>query len=228
MNEVHRTLLTYLRATKLVRYKDLRAAFETICAKLTNEPIDASLDDYIAAINTRIVAHGFKIDRRTHEISGDLMVIFINTAIDEPIKASTSYSVNELDAIKSILDNIVDLGFSLGKVNAHQLIADSLRRTLRESALLVDRLIDDGWLVLTSQERLVLSIRSLSELKHFLVDRYPNKLHVCKQCNELVTVGYLVDTEDPYHYRCYSIFNRNNPNERQLDTIGVDPETLVY
>lgn len=228
--ETHRTLLTLIRSTKYISHSELEHAFSKIVAlDQSNEvPNETSLNSHITTINYRIGQHGFKIDKKVDQVSGELIYIFISTAADD--KQNTTHSPKELEAINSIIDGIVEADdFSLGRVNANQIIAGTLGRTLGESEIFVDHLIDDGWFDQTTEERLVLTTRSLSELRGYLVDRFgvkgkDGKVYLCKQCNEIVTMGYLVDLGDCFHFRCYEIFHKDGGD---FDRIGVDPKSIV-
>lgn len=245
--ELHRTLLTYIRAAKYIGERLLQDDFKEMAQEIDPEMLaaqtiamDELLSNYVTTINTRISDHGFKIERRVNEIEGTLCYVFVNASMDECIKAATNYSPKELHAIKLVIDDIVeapDFAFSIGRVNAQLRIAGCLNRTLREAALFVNRLIDDGWLTLTSDEKLILSIKLMAELKHYLLDRYSSrseldqgKILTCLHCGEIVTIGQIYqDQVDPmfFHFKCLAIYNRSSQtNPERLRDIGVVPNTV--
>lgn len=242
LTEVHRVLLTYIRSCKYIQQEKLQNDFQLIQQRLSQESqletVDSLLDKHIVLINTSITQHGFKIDRRTHEISGDLYYIFINTLSDEIIKSNTNYSVKELDAVKTIIDDIIESkNFAIGRVNAQQRISNILNKTLRDSSSFIDKLIDDGWFTLSREEKLLLSMKSLCELKHYLIDRHgiftptsKGKLYMCKQCNEMVTMGYKGEDGLSFHYKCYNIYTRAGGEEARIpsdyDIIGLYPDAI--
>ncbi|RLV93508.1 hypothetical protein JA1_002285 [Spathaspora sp. JA1] len=183
--EIHRVLLTHIRSCKYIYQSELLEAFKIIYSNLSGgvepveQPTQQQLDKYLGDINSKITPHGFKIDRRNNELTGELCYIFINTLGDDIIKQSSVYSVPELDTIKQIIDDIVEAPgykFSLGKVNVQQKIANSLNKTLKEAASLVDRLIDDGWFEVTLEDRIILSIKTITELKSYLIDRHGSEV----------------------------------------------------
>ncbi|KAK6199295.1 Nse1 non-SMC component of SMC5-6 complex-domain-containing protein [Scheffersomyces amazonensis] len=243
MSELDRVLLTYIRGERYISQSRLVTAYEAISDKLNGEgeiksPID-EVEKHISAINSKIADHGFKIERRNNEITGELTYVFINTSADETIKVATNYSAPELDAIKTIIDDIidaVDYAFSIGRVTCHQVVAAKLNKTLSESASFVDRLIDDGWFICTTNDRIALSIKTVVELKSYLITRHgsskdspsPGKILLCEQCNQILTAGYMDKRETPIylHYKCFDVYRRTKETGETLIEVGIDPETV--
>ncbi|EGW31117.1 uncharacterized protein SPAPADRAFT_156828 [Spathaspora passalidarum NRRL Y-27907] len=235
--DIHRVLLTYIRSCKYIYHHELLETFQTIYTNLSGEspheePLQ-QLNKYLADINSRISPHGFKIERKNNELTGELCYIFINTVGDDIIKQNTLYSPPELDTIKQIIDDIVEAPeykFSLGKVNVQQKIANSLNKTLKEASNLVDRLIDDGWFEVTLDDRMTLSIKTIAELKDYLIDRHGSstnegKILICQQCKEIVTLG--CKHEDYFfHFKCYDVYCRNNNIEPDQDFQRIGPENV--
>ncbi|CAK9441559.1 uncharacterized protein LODBEIA_P54270 [Lodderomyces beijingensis] len=246
LNEIHRVLLTYVRSVKSISLENLLDAFQFMCSRLAppeeDDPVAGnreSLEEYIRKINAEITKQGFKIDRKNDELNGTLYFIFINTVIDDVTKQNTSYSIAELVAIKKIIENIVeahDYGFQVRRVVAQQVASAQMNRTLNEASSFIDKLIDDGWFDATLDEKLVLSINTLCELKQYLIDGYGvygvddgGKLLSCVQCKELVTLGLRSRYRQAFHRKCYEVHCRNNGmqmNEANMIRVGADPENL--
>ena len=73
--------------------------------------------------------------------------MIINTVSNEVVKGNTNYSVNELDTIKQIVDELVEssgIEFSIGVVNATQKVAGSLNKTMKEAGSVITKFIDDA------------------------------------------------------------------------------------
>lgn len=263
--EVHITLLTYIRSTAHVEALTLASVLARISGALDpqgepgdapappeappNAPSDAAtpleapaanLDLYIAAINLRISPTGFRIAKHRHQVLGAMYYVFVNTAADVITRLHTSYSAAELDAIKHLIDDLTDdTSYSLGYVNLSQRICQTLGKTAREANALLNRLIDDGWFDLTEENRLVLSLRSMCELRPFLLERYANegRLYTCHQCKELVTMGFKCPLACPvaFHQRCLAFHQRQAPAAcpachapwSTMTRLGVLPETLA-
>lgn len=230
-SDVHRVVLTYIISVRFISFTELQLKFNTIIEKfgeriLDNTTLQDVLQEHISTINGKIAPHGLKIDKVRHQVSGEIYYVMINTGSDEVIKGNTNYSVNELDAIKQIIDELIEsngIDFSIGVINATQKVAGGLNKTMKEAGVFINKLVDDGWFSLTFNDRLVLSIRSLSELKRYLVDRYGinnlesnGKLFTCHQCNEINTLGLHCPISDclvNFHYKCLEIYMRNQDNE---------------
>lgn len=258
--EPHQILLTYIRAVRDVSRPRLVGKFALVAEAFglvtPEDSVESLLDDHILHINAKLEPLGMKIDELRHQTSGISYYVFINTKLDDAIKGATSYSAPELDAFKQIIDDIVDgeNAFSMGLVNAHQKVAACTSRPQKEAAFFVDRLVDDGWLELTTMDKLVLSIRSLSELETYLTERFGAKndydddckLYICGQCREIVTLGFAcADSRCPtsFHQKCLDIYRRNDASgeykcpqfaqcggnlaEDAVVRVGVDVATLV-
>lgn len=263
-SEVHRVLLTYIISVRYISHNELDQKFGTIVHKLNpdllnDKTLEDVLQEHITSINSKVSSHGLKIDKIRHQVSGQLYYVIINTISNEVIKGNTNYSVNELDTIKQIVDELVEssgIEFSIGVVNATQKVAGGLNKTMKEAGSVITKFIDDGWFSLTFKDRLILSIRSLSELKRYLIDRYGisnsetnGKIFSCHQCNEINTLGIgcpVVDCQINFHYKCLDIYMRNESNKGRCPNysncsynwpgnelsnmdptrIGVDPNSL--
>lgn len=265
--EVHITLLTYIRSTAHVEALNLASILARIRGALDPPAGDApdalapdtppnapalpaalalpdvpapDLDLYIAAINLRISPTGFRIAKHRHQVLGAMYYVFVNTAADVITRLHTSYSAAELDAIKHLIDDLTDdTSYSLGYVNLSQRISQTLGKTAREANALLNRLIDDGWFDLTEENRLLLSLRSMCELRPFLLDRYADegRLYTCHQCKELVTMGFKCPLACPValHQLCLAFHQRHaraacpacHTPWSTMTRLGVLPETLA-
>ncbi|OBA19346.1 hypothetical protein METBIDRAFT_13640 [Metschnikowia bicuspidata var. bicuspidata NRRL YB-4993] len=176
-SEAHRVLLTYLRAVKCISADDLLEKFSVLSTHFgidTSKPMEA-MRDYIAEINVQIARAHFKIASIRDQETDIQHYVFINTKSDEVIQACTSYTVPELDTIKHLIDSIVnshDYAYALPYGNAKQQTTTLLKQKASELDLFIRRLVDDGWINLTDQNRLVLSCASLAELSTYLQDRF--------------------------------------------------------
>lgn len=220
---IHVTLLTYIRSVWLVSQPELLENLDKIIQALNLERDEdtttvEALDLFVSTINNKITETGFRISKYRNQVTGEIYYIFVNTLSDVITKSNTNYTPAEIDAIKRIIDDMMDqsdLLFSLGYVNLSQRISQTLNKTARESNAILNRLVDDGWFELTEEDRLVLSMRSICELKNYLIERnglfkekldgQPGKLLVCHQCSELVTFGFKCRESDcpiTFHSKC--------------------------
>lgn len=220
MDEAHRVLLTYLRATKCVPVATVAAKFPLL-AENGDENL---LRQYISTINVNLERFGFKIDTVRDQRSDTLQYVFINTRFDDVIQACTPYLPPELDAVKQLVDNIVnshDFAFSLPYGNAKQHTASVLKQRASDAELLLRRLVDDGWLAVSDRSRVLLSETALAELRIYLVDRFGvfsaddalGKLLLCVVCSSLVTTGtkcVQAECSAAFHSKCFTVYSRNH------------------
>lgn len=243
--EAHRTFLTYIRTVKSKPVDVLEQRFQMLAEHfeitLTDPPKD--LRDFIAAINVELEGFGFKIDSIRDQESGVLHYIYVNTRLDEQIQGCTPYSAPELDAIKQLIDNIInasDFAFSVPYVNSKQQIAAVLRSKASAAEFFLRRIHDDGWFE-TRQGRLVLSTTAMADLREYLRDRFGvfcdqdtlGTLLQCHVCKEIVTLGCKCPTSDcplAYHNKCFRLYSRDKdtcPNENchaalsEMHSVGV-------
>ena len=138
-SEVHLTLLTYIRSVGIAKETKLLHAYETIASRLVADlQIDQNaFADAINQINTKIESTGFKIARYRPQNDDEILYIFVNSQSDELVRSNTTYSAPELDALKHIIDDIVQqpgFQFLVGEVNAGQQVCSLLSRTVREGS----------------------------------------------------------------------------------------------
>lgn len=236
--ETHRILLTYIRSARYIESSHLLKSFAFILEQLeiTVQPLKDLLDQYIADINLKLAPQSFKVERKNHELTGDLYYIFINTLSDDIIMESSVYTTAELSAIKLVIRGIIeteDYNYYIPKSRAELLISSNTSKNLQEASVMVDRLIDDGWFISTMDLMLLLSIRTLCELKQYLIETYgtddDSKVLICPQCKEIVTMGWVTPTDESFHRKCYAVYcrtNRTKFDEARLTIIGPDPSTL--
>lgn len=218
-----------MRGARYISHSDLVEKYNFIKGRIRLAVADTEKDDdnddvdneqelinSIALINKEIQKYGFRIERK-HDQNEELTLFYMYTNIlgDEIMKKDTRYSVNELQAIKQVIDLIVEspsLKYSVPKQEAVRAISADTKRLLDLSDTFLSHLVEDGWFIIKSA-RVKLSIRSLSELKSYLLDRYAlmsefqdGSLVSCPVCNELVTEGFFCSQcRLGYHRKCDSI-----------------------
>lgn len=233
LTEAHRVLLTYIRALKAVPVAEATRKFALLAERFA---LDApELAEYISTINISLERFGFKIDTVRDQALDALTYVFVNTRFDDVIQGCTPYTPPELDAVKQLVDNIVnahDFAFCVPYGNAKQHVAAVLKVRAADADYFLRRLIDDGWIELSLLGRVVLSQISLTELRLYLVDRFGvysvddslGKLLRCTVCRELVTLGQRCgECPATFHTRCLAVYSRNNDKCACGDDLAVRP-----
>lgn len=239
ITESHRVLLTFIRARKIVTEDEMNEKFPVLAAHfgLDQDNLQSLLREYISTINVALEKHAFKIESIRHQETRKLQYVFINTRYDDIIQACTPYSPPELDAIKQIIDEIVNannFSFCLPYGNAKQLIGSILKQRASDAGYFISRIVDDGWIELNDHNKLMLSPASLVELKSYMGDRFGyflredilGKLLTCFTCKELLTLGLKCKNREcstSFHRKCSEIHLRGNttacPNNSCSETI---------
>lgn len=242
-----------MRACKVISRLRLEEDLQHIVSAIsqTTDPDDNSgqtkIDHFVSTINSRITNHGMKITKSRSQVTNETYFLFVNTLSDDIIKNNSTYSVNELDAIKKLIDEIIESGlsYSIGLVPATQVIAATLNKPMREAGVFIEDLVDQGWLNITVHDQVILSMRGLCELERYLLDRYgtteqDGSVYTCFQCKEIVTLGKkCCRCHTSFHYKCGDVwlkslklgqcprdgceFNWNDAAE----IIGVEPDSII-
>lgn len=238
--EIHRILVTYVRAVRTVPADVLTRKAEILGAKfgLETEP-QVLLRDLISTINVNIEKLGFKIDVVRDQDTSVVRYVFVNTRFDEFIQGCTAYTPAELDAIKHLIDSIVEsreYAYSVLYAMAKQQTTAVLKQRTSDAVVLLRRLVEDGWFEMTDLDRMVLSLLCLAELRTYLDDKYgvltdsdaQGKLLRCNVCEELATMGRKCrGCHVAFHHKCYTVYERGHdqcPNGQCRESIR---ETVV-
>lgn len=225
ITECHRVLLTFIRARKIVLEDEMDKKFPILAAHFGLDQENPSLlRDHISTLNVALEKFAFKIETIRDQQSRKIQYVFINTRFDDVIQGCTPYTPPELDAIKHVIDEIINASnfkFCFPHGNAKQLVGSILKLKASDSGYFIARLVDDGWIDITDLNRLVLAPASLAELKVYLGDRYGyflaedtlGKLLVCHTCGDLVTLGLKCKSHNcgsSFHEKCGEVYMRSN------------------
>lgn len=238
ITEAHKVLLTFVRARKIILEDEMNEKFPILAAHfgLDQQNLQTLLREYISTINVALEKFAFKIDTVRDQESRKLLYVFINTRFDEVIQACTPYTPPELDAVKQVIDEIINannFAFCFPFGNAKQLVGSILKQRASDAGYFITRLVDDGWIEITDLNRLVLSPASLAELKAYLGDRFGyflaedslGKLLTCMNCKDLVTLGVKCKNREcptSFHRKCAEVYFRDNeecPSETCSDNL---------
>lgn len=216
--ECHRALLTYIRSVRSISAERLEKRFDVLASALGAPEGPESMRQHIAAINVQLERFSFNIALIR---DGDVLkYVFINTRFDEAIQGCLPYLPPELDAIKQLIDNIINAhGFEFGVPfsNAKHHAAAVLKLRASEADYLLNRLLSDGWMEMRAN-RITLSALSLAELNSYLIDRFGilslddalGKLLLCKVCEALVMRGHKCECPVAFHTKCLTMHQRSH------------------
>lgn len=216
--EIHRILLTYIRSIRFTNHENVVKVLAKCLDTQSQEEAADKLTSHISEINTKISHHGFRIDRSRDQATGELYYIFVNTIVDEVAKTNTKFSTVELDAIKKVIEEIVDSGleYAISSLMATQVVSNAIKKSLREASSLIQTCIEDGWFNRTRKDKLLLSIRTKSELKKYIIEKFgirgedtDGKIFFCSQCSDVNTIGLKCPTDicpANFHAKCLAVY----------------------
>lgn len=226
--DVHRILVTYIRAVRSVPADVMARKVQILALHFDLDQIEpqALVRELVSTINVHIEKLGFKIDAVREQQTNSLTYVFVNTRFDEVIQGCTNYSVPELDAIKQLIDEIVNASgyaFNVLYAMAKQRVTTVLKQKTADGVYLLRRLVDDGWLEVTPRDRVLLSSLCIAELRTYLDDKYGvfsaadplGRLLKCAVCEDLVTMGRKCKGYEchlAFHNKCYGVYERRNEN----------------
>lgn len=231
-SDFHRILFTYIRSIGYIDEETLLERSKLILKRLFDDEGDEGDDgndvakqnlvQSIDTININIGKHGFRIEKIMHEVLGDINYTFINTINDEMDfnRSFTAYSKQEVLMIKVIIDQIFlhDFNLSINRVFS-KLSGDFPSKNVKDIQFLMKQLINDGWFILSLDDRLILSPKIMAELKGYFEKFDPI---ICQGCHNIVSLGCKYDNK-PFHHKCFHIYQRsNNIPHNPSEIIGVD------
>lgn len=216
--EPQRVLLTFLRMVKCISVSKLTERFQ-ILVEGFELPASTKLQTLISQINSRIDDYGFRIEQTRDQALGQLLYVFVNTRSDEWIQKLTPYLPAELEALNQVIESIVcsdNFSYAFPLRMAKMTYASLNKAKASEAQYFFERLEDEGWLLVSPKENLVLLPLSLVELKKYLVDSYgyysaddpTGRMLKCLKCGDFVTIGKKCGTETcavSYHRNCLAV-----------------------
>ncbi|KAL7753743.1 Non-structural maintenance of chromosomes element 1 [Sorochytrium milnesiophthora] len=158
--------------------------------------------DFLWQLNNKLDFLDMKISDVRHPISGSKFFVLANYSTDEIAKLATTFKPTELQAIRSILDKIMQS--AAGSVSSTDILNDvpsSLMSKNDFQRLILDKLVDDMWLH-EAQGQFSLGPRSLVELKTYFQDAYEDELPVCAVCKNFVGKRLVCECGTMYHPYC--------------------------
>lgn len=229
--DLERTVLQYVVSMGMCDAESLGLIFskvmkhfeeeEALPEEVKTQLAQRSLDDSIELINTRIHELGFAIQKAHSQDNNQLFYIYVNIVNDSVSKLFTSYTPKEIDVLKKLIEKIVSdndrnhESFVVSSTDAMAICAKFAQLTATQSQLLLNKLVNDGWLNYSRRGKYRLSLRSITELKRDLIEKFGLKsasdnagyISLCHGCKEIVTEGVRCNNLD-----CYIRFHRHCMN----------------
>ncbi|CAG8551110.1 3515_t:CDS:2 [Acaulospora colombiana] len=149
--------------------------------------------EFMVTINLKLNTVDLEFRKSHDEIDGKAVWALVNTNGDEVAKLATEYSPVEIAYFKHLIELIVtadDEAFSISSITALK-EASKLKATITKNTAenLLQRFVDDKWLILSPGGRYSLSQRTILELQVYLKEEFEENLIECTLCYDIVTQG---------------------------------------
>ncbi|BFZ16918.1 hypothetical protein BsWGS_19957 [Bradybaena similaris] len=152
--------------------------------------------DYVLNANAALASFHLQIKKGIQEEDGASFYCLVNTVETVISRMSSTYSPNELELFKKLVEQIVETDDGkLGSLAALSLTERLDKRMGKEEAEnFFDRLERDRWIKKELDGKISLSVRSIVELDQYLKDMYPDVIKMCYICSKLCLFGENCDS----------------------------------
>ncbi|TNN35327.1 Non-structural maintenance of chromosomes element 1 [Liparis tanakae] len=187
MGDGHRRFLQTMMANGIVDEQGARTLHQYCCETHNTQHAPDKLDDFIDAINSKLLPMFMQIRKGMSEDNGNQFYALVNMAETDITRMSSDYADNELELFRKTMDLIV--GSDNGTASSTDILnsADTLTtRKLKKSETehLLNRLVHDQWL---SEKRgeYTLSTRCVIEMEPYIRTMYQEQVKVCHICHNI-------------------------------------------
>jgi hypothetical protein len=153
--------------------------------------------------------YGLCIKKGLNHVTGDTVYALVNTAEDEFAKLATCFSARELAFIRKCISLVVENEFEVSEGEllreARFLGNEGKDLNSKEAETVLNTLCEDGWLMRTQRDGIILSPRMILELEQYLEESYEGLVLKCARCERIVTKGYRCSNDECFncwHYKC--------------------------
>ncbi|XP_071533619.1 non-structural maintenance of chromosomes element 1 homolog [Panulirus ornatus] len=192
--DAHRFFLQILTARRLILAPEVKNTYEKCCARF-NVPSD-NLQEFIQEINQELEAMHLRIRKSVQEdtATDTQCFVIINLLSGEATRMASTLSQQELALFRCIIEKIVQSDDGqipeMEAINIGTFLEPRMKTGDCEEV--VERLVQEKWLLLHIQEERMLSLSALtaSELQVYLEESYPESVHKCFFCKILTIKGH--------------------------------------
>ncbi|RUS78374.1 hypothetical protein EGW08_013867 [Elysia chlorotica] len=172
---------------------------------------------FVRLVNQHIGPINLEIRKGVEEEDGQQCYVLANTAETSISRLSSTYSPNELELFKKLIESIMENGDGkIGSLAAMNLTDKLEKRIGKEEAQnFFNRLEDDRWIRKNSDGKMSLSVRSIVELDQYIKDVYPDYVKMCSICTKLCLQGRQCENcGAKFHFRCSNVLFSKQGNNR--------------
>ncbi|KAJ3163452.1 hypothetical protein HDU86_000031 [Geranomyces michiganensis] len=152
-----------------------------------------SIASFISEMNQTLDTYDMELRCAHAPDTGTAYYALVNTNGDEVAQVATECSAVEIAYFKSLLELIMHADSDVYEVSSMEALAMASRIkpafTKRDAEAFIERLVNGNWLV-DRNGLISMSLRTLLELQTYLKQEYPDRVHECTMCMEIVTSDY--------------------------------------
>jgi len=190
MDDRHRLTLQHFMSKSILDAHEVKSIFKQSKERFPDGD-DIDLREFILTINQFIAPFNLEIKKGIQEEDGMSHYCLVNT-VETPIsRLSSTYTVNELELFKKLVEHIVDTeDGKIGSLTAVNLTEKLEKRMGKEDAeSFYENLQRDKWLKKDKNGKICLSVRCLLELEQYLKEVYPDFVKTCGICDKICILG---------------------------------------
>ncbi|ELU12684.1 hypothetical protein CAPTEDRAFT_226178 [Capitella teleta] len=156
------------------------------CDRVHNEP---DLGPFVESINMNIKPFQLEMKKAVDEANGVSSFVLVNTADNSLTKLSSTYSENELELFKKLVEKIVGSGTgSVSSIEALNL-SSTCKMKKPEAESFFTNMIEHKWLKKIPDGHYALATRCIAECDLYILQQYPDDARTCNMCCRLVIQG---------------------------------------
>ncbi|KXS18388.1 hypothetical protein M427DRAFT_53777 [Gonapodya prolifera JEL478] len=224
----HRLFLQAIISRRFLEEEELRQCHRDACQKTDVDP--GTLSDFVRSVNDKLQLIDLEL-KKGKDPDGSVYYALVNTRRDAISQLATGYEDHQILFLKHLLELLVDAPEELYEVGSlkilHSLksIKFTGRKKLSEKDCeeFMNQLVADHWIVEPTKGRYHLSVRSILELKPYLLENF-DEIAPCEACKEIIVTKHSEACANPncplrMHSSCatlrfarVSLANRNCPS----------------
>ncbi|KAJ3176859.1 hypothetical protein HDU87_004791 [Geranomyces variabilis] len=181
-------LQAYLNA-RFLPESQVKILYRNLCQHLD---IDAEPDlvAFVSDMNKTLDVYDMELRCAHAPDTGAAYYALVNTNGDEVAQVATGCSAVEIMYFKNLLELIMNNDDDVYEVSSMDALAMTSRIkpafSKRDAEALIERLVNAKWLV-DRNGFISMSLRTVLELQTYLKEEYPDRIHECTFCMEIVT-----------------------------------------
>ncbi|EGF79527.1 hypothetical protein BATDEDRAFT_89598 [Batrachochytrium dendrobatidis JAM81] len=190
--DVHRMFLQGLMVRQVMTVTDATELYTKIAQqeKTSMLGLAAFVNQINAELGNKV---GLEVKRGIDPNTGKDTLVLINIHTDELAQLAAAYTPSEVSFFKKMIELLIveksNGLYELSSLKALRAASHVKPALTKENAeMLISRLVQDNWL-LDRNGKLTLGVRSIFELRPYLLEEYPEDIFECSSCFQILTTN---------------------------------------